>query len=193
VFAPRDPALEDVRPDEALMRAVQGGDSRAFEGIYDRYHRLLFSFFVRLTGERPGSEDLVQDVFVRVLRYRASYDPGRPFRAWIYQLARNAASDRRQSRAAHHGADALPDDVRDPGPTPLARVVGDERRALVERGLGALPDEAREAIVLSRVEGLSHREVGRILGCTEAAARVRVFRAVQQLRSAVERLQRPRG
>ena len=83
--------------------------------------------------------------------------------------------------------------MRDPSPTPLARVVGDERRALVERGLGALTDEAREAIVLSRVEGLSHREVGRILGCTEAAARVRVFRAVQQLRTAVERLQQPRG
>lgn len=193
MFAPRDRPLDDVQSDEELMRAVQAGDSEAFEGIFDRYHRPLFSFFVRLTGDRPGSEDLVQDVFVRVLRYRASYDAARPFRAWLYQMARNAASDRRQASASRATGEELRDELRDAAPSPLARVVGDERRQLVERGLGTLPDDAREAIVLSRVDGLSHREVGRILGCSEAAARVRVFRAVQQLRRAVERLQQPRG
>src|SRR6185295_19203076 len=75
------------------MTAVRNGDLAKLGPLFDRYHKPLFDFLSRMTGDRTAAEDLVQDIFVRILRYRATYrDDGR-FETWLYRIARNARAD----------------------------------------------------------------------------------------------------
>src|SRR5215469_11398632 len=95
------------------MAQVSAGELGKLAVLFERHHRNLYRYFVSLNRDRELSEDLVQDVFFRILRYRASYDPARPFTAWMYQIARRANLDRGRERkgevigmeefAEHHG------------------------------------------------------------------------------------------
>src|SRR6185312_228619 len=79
--------------DEALMSAVRGGDLAQLGPLFDRYHVPLFDFLSRMTGNRHVAEDLVQEVFLRVLKYRATYRDGARFEPWVFSIARNARAD----------------------------------------------------------------------------------------------------
>src|SRR5712692_1080446 len=78
--------------DAELMTAVQEDDLSQLGVLFERHHLGLFNFFLRLTGSRSWSEDLVQEVFVRILKYRKSFRPALEFRPWLYAMARNAAA-----------------------------------------------------------------------------------------------------
>ena len=90
----KDGRMSDAIGDEELMLRVRNDEVEALSDLFDRYHVSLYNFFVRLTGNPPASEDLVQDTFYRVLKYRRTYKPGTSFRTWMYQVARNARNDR---------------------------------------------------------------------------------------------------
>jgi len=79
--------------DEALMRAVRGGELPRLGVLFERYHLILFEFLSRVTGSRHVAEDLVQEVFLRILKYRATYRDDARFEAWMYGIARNARAD----------------------------------------------------------------------------------------------------
>src|ERR1700682_3066506 len=79
--------------DEDLMLEVRDGAGETLGVLFDRYQTPLFNFYSKMTGDRILSEDLVQEVFLRILKYRQSYTPGTPFRSWMYQIARNARLD----------------------------------------------------------------------------------------------------
>jgi RNA polymerase sigma-70 factor (ECF subfamily) len=170
--------------DDRLMTAVREGHVSQLGVLFERHHRALFNFFLRLTGDRQASEDLVQDVFVRILKSRATYRPGTQFRTWMYQVARSAHVDRYRSRPREVSAD--PDDLApvSQAPLPGVEVERDEQAALLRRALAALPEDKREVLVLSRFHDLKYEEIGRLLGCEEGAVKVRVFRAVRALRQA---------
>src|SRR5215510_448956 len=80
--------------DKELMLAVKDGDAQPFAVLFDRYHQRLFDFFYRLSGDTSSSEDLVQDVFLRMLKYRHTFRIDSEFRAWMYRIARSARIDR---------------------------------------------------------------------------------------------------
>src|SRR5437870_13643805 len=82
-----------LAPDEELMLHVRDGAGDMLGVLFDRYQTPLFNFYSKLTGDRTLSEDLVQEVFLRILKYRQSYCRGTPFRSWVYQIARNARID----------------------------------------------------------------------------------------------------
>jgi RNA polymerase sigma-70 factor (ECF subfamily) len=171
--------------DDGLMTAVQRGDVGRLGVLFERHHRPLFNFFVRLTGDRGAAEDLVQDVFFRMLKYRATYQPGTQFRAWMYHLARNAHIDRYKARRRELLAD--PEDLREPAsedPPPGSALERRQQLALLSSALARLPEDKREVIVLSRFSGLSYEEIARMLGCEVGALKVRVHRAVRALRDA---------
>jgi RNA polymerase sigma factor (sigma-70 family) len=79
--------------DEQIMRQVREGEVNGLEVLFDRHHRALLHYFLHLTGNRATSEDLVQEVFFRVLKYRRSYQTESNFRAWLFQIGRNAYLD----------------------------------------------------------------------------------------------------
>jgi len=172
--------------DEELMLQVREGIGEMLGLLFDRYQQPLFSFFVRMTGDRALSEDLVHDVFYRILRYRHTYKPGSAFRAWMYQVARNARRDHldRQINEASLDEQTIPSTV-----VPLDTVSEQQQNALLRRALLKLPEEKREVLVLSRFQELTYEEIGKLLGCEAGAVKVRVFRALQALKEMVHKLQ----
>ena len=131
------------------------------------------------------AEDLVQDVFFRMLRYRTSYDPQRPFTAWMYQIARNASLDQAQKRGAEVvGIEEFLDrrvEPVSPAPGPEERASRGQSLALLRRALDRLPEEKREILVLARFQGMKYEDIAEVLGCEAATVKVRVYRAMRAL------------
>lgn len=167
------------------MAQVGGGDVAKMAVLFERHHRPLFRYFVSMNRNRELSEDLVQDVFFRMLRYRASYDSNQSFTAWMYQIARNASVDQAQKRRGEvvgidEFDDRRPEPVSDaPGPAEAAERQQDI--ALLRRALDRLPEDKREILVLSRFQNMKYEEIATVLGCEVGAVKTRVFRAVRAL------------
>ena len=89
--------------DEALMLAVRDGQVGRLGQLFERYHMALFDFLARTTGDRAAAEDLVQDVFVRILKYRQTYRNDSRFETWVFRIARNARADYFKSQRATEG------------------------------------------------------------------------------------------
>lgn len=169
-----------LAPDEDLMLQVRDGAGEMLGVLFDRYQAPLFNFYSKLTGNRTLSEDLVQEVFLRILKYRQSYRPGTPFRAWIYQIARNARIDhfRKFPRETAFEPEMLPPVL--PGDSAQEQ----QEVELLQRALQRLPEEKREILLLCRFQELKYEEIASLLGCELNTVRTRVHRAVQDLRKA---------
>ena len=177
-------AMTNSLPDEELMLQVREGVGEMLGVLFDRYQLPLFNFYCRLSGDRAVSEDLVQDVFFRILKYRQSYRPGTPFRAWMYQIARNARHDYRRK---HPEATPL-----DPETLPTTASIdiaeSEQQAALLHKALLMLPEEKREVLILSRFQELKYDQIARLLDCEVGTIKVRVHRALRQLRAIFERI-----
>jgi RNA polymerase sigma factor (sigma-70 family) len=174
--------------DEDLMLEVRDGAGQTLGVLFDRYQAPLFNFYSKMTGDRILSEDLVQEVFLRILKYRQSYTPGMPFRSWMYQIARNARLDhfRKQRPETNWSAEMEP---HVPAGDPAQKK---QEAALLHRALMQLPEEKREVLVLSRFQELKHDEIAKLVGCDVGAVKVRVHRALQELKQVFYRLQSDR-
>lgn len=171
--------------DEELMLQVREGAGEMLGELFDRYQTPLFNFYAKLTGDRAVSEDLVQEVFLRILKYRQSYKPGTPFRAWVYQIARNARADhcRKQRPETNQPVEIAVATVQADGAQQSQETI------LLHRALMQLPEDKREVLVLSRFQELKYEEIARLLGCEPGAVKVRVHRALQELRQIFHKLQ----
>lgn len=171
--------------DDFLMRKVREGDVDKLAVLFERHHKALFHFFVHMAGGRETAEDLTQDVFFRMLKYRHTYAPEGRFASWMYQIARNAYLDfrRKQGNEAQWPDDENGRELEpvDPEPAADARVERSQDVAVLRQALAALPPEKREILVLSRFQNLKYDEIAEILRCDVGAVKVRVFRAVRQL------------
>jgi RNA polymerase sigma-70 factor (ECF subfamily) len=164
--------------DSSLMQTVREGDLGALAILFERHHRPLFNYFVQVNGNRALSEDLVQDVFFRMLKYRQSYKPDRPFTAWMYQIARNAHVDSIGKRKFEVGLG----DQEFPSANLMDKNLERKQEiSLLKRAMEMLPLEKRELLVLSRFQNLKYEEIASILECSVGAVKVRVYRAVQAL------------
>jgi RNA polymerase sigma-70 factor (ECF subfamily) len=171
--------------DNVLMAEVGAGQVQKLAVLFERHHRGLFRYFVSLNRNREASEDLVQDVFFRMLRYRASYDPKQSFTAWMYQIARNASVDQAQKRRGEViGIDEYTDKRADTAAGPEESAALGQDLTLLRQALDRLPPDKRELLVLSRFEGIRHEELARILDCEVGTVKVRVYRAMRALEQA---------
>ena len=177
-------AMTNSRPDEELMLQVREGVGEMLGILFDRYQLPLFNFYCRLTGDRTVSEDLVQDVFFRILKYRQTYRPGTPFRAWMYQIARNARHD--YHRKHPEALPFLPE--MSPAVATSDAVENEQQAALLQQALLMLPEEKREVLLLSRFQELKYDEIARLLGCEVGTIKVRVHRALRELRAIFEKI-----
>ena len=179
-----DPRMHSVT-DEELMLQVRDGAGETLGVLFDRYHAPLYNFYTKLTGDRTLSEDLVQEVFLRILRHRNTFRQGTPFRAWIYQIARNTRID--------HFRKSRPQVPFEPEMAP-AVAPGDpaqqqQESELLHRALMKLSEEKRELLVLCRFQELPYEEVARLVGCGVATVKVRIHRALIELRQVFHQLQ----
>jgi RNA polymerase sigma factor (sigma-70 family) len=166
--------------DHDLMMAVARGNLASMSEIYRHRHRPLFRFFFRLTGRQATSEDLVHEVFVRMIRYRHTYGASDCFESWMYRIARNVLADSSKKHRLESPADDGELESIDSGrPTAYDNIVKQQDIALLYKAMRELPDDKRELLVLSRFQGLSYEQIGRIVGCETGTVKVRVFRAVK--------------
>lgn len=174
-----------LAPDEDLMLEVRNGAGETLGVLFDRYHAPLYNFYAKLTGDRTLSEDLVQEVFLRILKYRQSYQPGTPFRAWIYQIARNARVDHYRKTPRH----ITYEPEMAPPVMPKDSAQQSEEAELLHRAMMQMPEEKREILILSRFQELKYQEIARLLGCELGTVKTRIHRAIQELRQVFRQLE----
>lgn len=179
--------------DHELMLAVRDGEIGRLGDLFERHHGRLYGYFVRMTGHRTVSEDLVQLVFYRILKYRHTYRDEGKFSAWMYHLARKIAADHFRKHRGPDKADAaevplehIPDESADA--SELAARGDDLQRMRV--AFSQLPVDDREILTLHRFQQLPHSDIARLLGCSVGAAKVRLHRAIKSLRVCYLRLNR---
>src|SRR5215831_21397153 len=177
--------MTQAMSDEELMAQVRNGVGEMLGVLFDRYQLPLFNFYLKLTGERAASEDLVQEVFLRILKYRQTYRTDTPFRAWMYQIARNARVDLLRRRRPESSWEP----ELSPAVLPADTAQQAQETALLQRALMSLPEEKREVLVLSRFQDLKYEEIAQLLGCEVGAVKTRVHRALQELREIFLRAQ----
>lgn len=190
------PSTVATRSDHELMLAVRDGELARLGDLFERHHGPLYGFFVRMTGDRGASEDLVQIVFHRILRYRHTYRDEGNFTAWLYQIARKAAFGRRRlSRRESLDDDGgsgevevekLPDDR----PHAADRAATRDDVALLHRALDTLSPDQREVLVLARFQQLKHEEIAELFEISTGAVKARVHRAFHELRDVFFKLSR---
>jgi RNA polymerase sigma-70 factor (ECF subfamily) len=142
-----------------------------------------------MTGNRSASEDLVQDVFMRMLKYSRTFKDEMTFLPWMFRIARNACVDHWRRTATDRQPAQEPDEI-ESEPAHEEGDTHDERAELIRRALLALPAERREVLVLSRYEFKSYEEIARALNCSVGAVKVRAHRAIKQLREVYLELSR---
>ena len=169
------------------MLQVRDGDVAKLGILFERHHVKLYNFLVRMTNRRDSSEDLVQEVFLRILKYGHSYRGDAEFVVWMFQLARNAANDHfRKWKKEMPLEDA--GDMPDQEPAPDDSLMHHEKSALLTKALALLSAEKREVLVLSRYQELKYEEIGTILNCPVGTVKARVHRALKDLRREYHKL-----
>jgi RNA polymerase sigma-70 factor (ECF subfamily) len=168
--------------DEAIMEAVKNGDLQQASVLFERYHKRIFNFLARMTMNRDVAEDLTQNVFLRMIKYRNSYKEGNKFHSWIYQVARNVFSDHYQmnknKKADYIEVEKLGDRLQ----SDEEGMFQEEREKILHKSLTLLSEEQRELLVLTRFQHLKYEEVALMMDTTVANIKVKVHRAIQKLR-----------
>ena len=167
--------------DEALMERVRDGDVDRLSALFDRHHRPLYQYLAHVSQDRDLAEDLVQEVFFRMLKYRQTYSAEGRFAAWMFQIARNTYVDHRRKRQVVEMPAPEAREFADQAPLADREMERGQEVALLRRALAALPEDKRELLMLSRFENLRYDEIAKILDCEVGAVKVRVFRAVKHL------------
>ncbi|HEX3111069.1 MAG TPA: RNA polymerase sigma factor [Thermoanaerobaculia bacterium] len=173
--------------DQELMRIVQAGDLSPASEIYDRYSGRIYNFALRFLKNSEAAEDAMQEVFVKMIRHASQFQGDAKLSTWLFSITANWCRDflRKADNKSKESDDVL---VTLPAPldqSPDRHLEQRENEVRIQRALKALTPEQREAILLSRYQGLSYAEIAQISGCSEGAVKTRVFRAMETLKKAL--------
>lgn len=161
------------------MHRVKDGQLSDLSLLFGRYHVKIYNFFLRLTFDPVVSEDLTQNLFYRIIRYRHTFDASAGnFRSWMYRIARNTHLDFCKQQRAMPLALGEEADL----PAGGREGYGEDDFEKLDRALGLLEPDQREIIVLSRYQGLKYEEIAHLRDLSVAAVKVRMHRAILQLR-----------
>jgi RNA polymerase sigma factor (sigma-70 family) len=168
------------------MLRVQEGDLDQLGLLFERYNRVLFAFFYGQNRNAMQSEDLVQNVFMRVLQYRHRFRGDGEFKAWLFHIARNVHYDhfRKKQRRRTEQIDAWQDKVIDPNANRPQEMIRQEELTRLRLTLQRLPEKHRQVLEMSKLQGMAYSDIATVLNCTEGAVKVKVFRALQALKKA---------
>jgi RNA polymerase sigma-70 factor (ECF subfamily) len=185
--------------DEALMARYQQGEMAAFAELVERHEKKLWNFIRRFVADSTIAEDLLQEVFLRVIRSATEWQPSAKFSTWIYTIARNLCTDSAR-RGALRRADSLdqtPGTSDDSGAHRIDRVPspnGNAEQAAMNReiasrvdiALAALPVEQREVFLMREVMDMSFAEIAAVTRASEPTVKSRMRYALERLRDALD-------
>lgn len=182
--------------DEDLMALAADGDERAFTELVRRYQSRVFNLVSRILNDREASDDLSQEVFVRVHLHRRNYRRGAKFSTWLFTIAANLAKNeirRRKRRRNWSSLDELQEVVKDSSmqlADPKANRERDvevrELQGIVGEAIATLPEKYRTALVLRDIEDLPYEEIAGILRIPGGTVRSRINRARMMLKRKLE-------
>jgi len=167
--------------DEAIMQLVKEGQLTEMSVLFERYHLRLFNFFLRMTFDKDTSQDLTQNLFYRMIKYRHTFNNRYTFKSWIYQMARNIHTDyyleQKKKDDLFVSTENIQADVSDDN-----EGFQEEQFERLEYAFSELSNEQKELIVLSRYQGLKYEEISSIVNQSVPAIKVAIHRAIRQLR-----------
>ena len=173
------------------MLKVKSGEVDKLGLIYERHKKRLFGFYYNLGNDRMTSEDLVQNAFMRMLKYKKSYTGEGSFMAWMFRTARNVHYDYHKKDMKNRNQTDVADIA-----YKLEQEVSDadimdqnDTVAQLQRAMNSLPAAKREVLVLSKFKEMKFSDIGAVLGCSEGAAKVKAHRALNDLKIAFEKMQ----
>ena len=182
----------EEQSDEELMLGYADGDARAFEVLLRRHEKPVFNFIYRSVGRKDIAEELLQDVFLRVIRNASSYQQSAKFTTWLYTIARNICIDRSRKKGGKELSLDQPvgegdkstflDQVVDGSSQMATEYDRDVFRQRLEQALAKLPDEQREVFVMREISDLKFREIAEILDIPVPTVKSRMRYALEALR-----------
>jgi RNA polymerase sigma-70 factor, ECF subfamily len=196
--------LEDAQVAALLVRRCVAGDAAAWEEIVQRYHRRIYNICYRFAGTSDDAQDLTQEVFIKMHRTLATYDPDKgALMTWVTTMTRNLLVDHfrrtRQDRmtdsldaapSEHEDSMPLSDRIEDKALPPDAGVQSREAREMVHRGLQKLSPELREAVILRDLQDMDYKEIATVLKVPEGTVKSRINRGRAELARLLQRTYR---
>jgi RNA polymerase sigma-70 factor (ECF subfamily) len=170
--------------DGALIAAVAAGDADAFEELVRKYERPVLSTIYRYVGDRVVAEDVAQEVFLKVWRRAKSFKGRSSFYTWLYRIAVNQCLNFREKRRRRR-AEPLDEGVADGRPGPAESYEKEAKSRLVRAAIDELPGKQRMALILSKFEGRSYKEIAQMMGASLASVESLLFRAKRNLKEAL--------
>lgn len=170
------------KSDEQLMNEVKQGNLESLAPLFEKYHLQIFNFFNKMVNNRETSEDLTQNLFHRIIKYRETYNDEWLFKTWMYQIARNIAAKNFNKTNSKKDKYEITKNIEN---TKTAMYDEMEQKAQKEQLLYAfhqLPYHQREILELSRFQNLKYQEIADITGNSVSAIKVKVYRAIKKLR-----------
>ncbi len=177
--------------DAELMLRVKSGDDASFGVLLEKHRNPVIHFLYRMVQNNAVAEELAQEVFLRVYRSRASYEPTAKFTTWLFRiathLALNSLRDGKNDRKQESLDDAFEDQpvrqVSDSRPTVEQDMLYQARLAEVKQAIQTLPEKQRAAVLMHKYEEMEYSQIARALNCSESAVKSLLFRAYETLRA----------
>ena len=183
-------AAAALERDAQLMLLVREGDDTSFALLLERHRGPVVNFLYRMVQNQAVSEELAQEVFLRVYRSRETYEPTAKFTTWLFRIAThvalNSIRDRKKEKGHESLDEAMPDglerQVPDRQPTVEQEMVREVKLREVRQAIEALPAKQRAAVLMHKYEGLDYAQIAAVLSCSESATKSLLFRAYEALR-----------
>jgi len=187
----------DEQDAQDMTRLARGHDA-ALNSLMGRHAEKLFHYLVRSLQNEEDAADLAQETFVKIYQNRAKFDLQQKFSTWLYAIASNLVRDRYRWRSRHQQVSleaedgqtetSLKETLRAVEPLPDQLMQNHERTDAVSKAVAALPEELKQALILSVYQDLPQAEIAIILNCSVKAVETRIYRARLQLRAALSAL-----
>lgn len=175
-----------MQNDEQVMMDVASGDIGKLSILFEKYHVRLYNFFYKMNYNQPLSEDLTQNVFERIIKYKSSFDGSNAFIPWMFRIARNVNADHFKSVKIK-----ISDNVEVQQLDKVEESYDNlsDQKYLLKCAMSKLSDDYREVLLMTRFQGLKYSEVADVLQCTESNVKIRVYRAIKALRKEYSKLE----
>ncbi|MBL4905405.1 MAG: RNA polymerase sigma factor [Flavobacteriaceae bacterium] len=165
--------------DEELMHIVSQGNLDAMTYIFERYHKRLYFFYFQMVKDTDVCEDLTQNVFLKVIKYKHSYQGGK-FVSWIFKIARNLFYDHYQEQKKTQDFESIEDVA---GEMDEEKIEREEELSHLMKALSSLNEKDKELIVMNRLNGIKYEQIAEIVGSNTIAVKTKIHRIVQKLRT----------
>ena len=173
--------------DELLLRRARQGDADAFEQLMTPLEKLIWRVCWHYTGQRETASDCAQEAMIKSWRPLDSYRGDCAFESWVYRIAANCSMDamRKKKRDRSESIEPLKEagfDPADPEPGTEEKVIAAERKRQLRECITRLPEDQRDALVMTQLEGMSYEDAARRLDVSEGTIKSRVNRAKAKLK-----------